>query len=158
MEKKGPSGLSGSYTVEMALLFPLILGIFIFILGMTFYLYDLCVLDISANLAAAQGEKYADWSDRNIERKVSKLAEKEVENSLIAVKNLTVSVQVKDSKVCVLYTGEYMFPILNVFLGGKSKNTAISVEAQSVIQNAVEWIRTVRRIGRVADYIKESVK
>lgn len=150
--------LDGSYTVEMALLFPVILGVLLFSLGLTFYLYDLCILDIGANLAAMEGQKFADMSEKNIERKVRRLAEEEVKNSLIAMEHLTVSVQVKKDKISVAYNGEYSFPIINLFLGGSSKKEAVSIQAESVIQNAVEWIQTVRKVGRIVDYIKGSAE
>ena len=149
--------LDGSYTVEMALLFPLILGVLLFSMGLTFYLYDLCVLDINANLMALEGQKFSDLSERNRERRIEKLAEK-VEDSLIAIEELTVSVQAKGDKTFVAYSGEYTFPIVNLFLGGNRKKEAVSVQAESVIQDAVEWIRTVRKIGRIAEYIKGSAE
>ena len=149
--------LDGSYTVEMALLFPLILGVLLFSLGLTFYLYDLCVLDINANLAALEGQKFADMSEKNRERKVKKLAE-EVEDSLIAMEKLTVSVEAKGDKISVAYSGEYTFPIVNLFLSGNRKKEAVSVRAESVIQNAVEWIQTVRKVERIAEYIKGSAE
>ena len=149
--------LDGSYTVEMALLFPLILGVLLFSMGLTFYLYDLCVLDINANLMALEGQKFSDLTEKNRERKIGKLAE-EVEDSLIAIEGLTVSVQAKGDKIFVAYSGEYTFPIVNLFLGGNRKKEAVSVQAESVIQDAVEWIRTVRKIGRIAEYIKGSAE
>lgn len=155
--KKG-KGLDGSYTVEMALLFPIILGVLLFILGLTFYLYDVCVLDISANFAAIKGQEFLDMSERNRERKIRKIAEEEVADSLIAMKNLMVSVQVEKEKVVVSYSGEYVFPVINLFLGGKGEKQKVSIQAESVIQNAVEWIQTIRKAGRIAGYIKECVK
>ena len=59
--------LSGSYTVEMALLFPLILGVLLFSLSLTFYVYNLCMLDISANLVAIKGQKFSDMSEKTRE-------------------------------------------------------------------------------------------
>ncbi len=158
MDKKGKRSLSGSYTVEMALLFPIILGVLIFSLGLTFYLYDIFVLDISANLAAVEGRKFADMSEKNRERKVRRLAEKEIDGSLIAMQNLTVSVQVKENQVSVSYTGEYAFPLINIFLGGGEDKKVISVKAESVIQDAVGWIRTVRKVGRIVEYVKGSAR
>lgn len=148
--------LDGSYTVEMALLFPIILGVLLFSLGLTFYLYDLCVLDISANLVAIEGQKYADMSERNRERKIKKLAEGEVAASLIAMENLTTSVQVTGEKIMVSYTGNYTFPIVNGFLGGQGEGQNVSIQANSVLQEPVEWIRTVRKAGRIVEYIKGS--
>ena len=149
--------LDGSYTVEMALLFPLILGVLLFSLGLTFYLYDLCVLDIHANMVALEGQKFVDMSEKTREKKIGELAE-EVEDSLIAIEKFTVSVQVKGDKISVAYRGEYTFPIVNLFLGGNRKKEAVSVQAESVIQNAVEWIQTIRKVERVVDYIKGSAK
>lgn len=148
--------LDGSYTVEMALLFPIILGVLLFSLGLTFYLYDLCVLDISANLVAIEGQKYADMSERNRERKIKKMAEGEVADCLIAMENLTTSVQVTGEKISVSYTGIYSFPIMSSFLGGQGETQNVSIQANSVLQEPVEWIRTVRKAGRIVEYIKGS--
>lgn len=150
-------GLDGSYTVEMALLFPLILGVLVFLLGLTFYLYDLCVLDIHANMVALEGQKFSDMSEKTREKKIRNRAE-EVGDSLIAIESLIVSVQIKGDKISVAYSGEYTFPIVNLFLGGNRKKEAVSVQAESVIQNAVEWIRTVRKVERIVDYIKGSAE
>lgn len=156
MDREKMWGLSGSYTVEMALLFPVILGVLIFSLGLTFYLYNLCVLDISANLVVVEGQKFVDMTEKNRERRIRKLAEQEVEDCLIAMHNLTVSVQVKGERVSVAYTGDYSFPIINTFLGGRDEKKTVSVQAESVMQNAVEWIRMVRKVRRIAEYIKGS--
>ena len=124
---------------------------------MTFYLYDICVLDINANLTALKGQEFADMSERTREKKIEKLAE-EVKDSLIAIENFTVSVQAKGDKTSVAYSGEYTFPIVNLFLGGNRKKEAVSIQAESVIQNAVTWIQTIRKVERIADYIKGSAE
>ncbi len=152
--KKEGQSLAGSYTVEMAILFPMILGVLLFSLGLTFYLYDLCVLDISANLSAMEGRKFVDMSESNRKRKIRKLAEEEIENSLIAMQDLTVAVQVKGDEVSVTYEGKYTFPIINLFFGGNAQGKAVSIQAKSVIQDAEKWIRMVRKTGRIVDYIK----
>ena len=157
IDRKKTWSLDGSYTVEMALLFPLILGVLLFSMGLTFYLYDLCVLDINANLAALEGQKYVDMSEGNRKKKIRERAE-EAKDSLIAIEKLSVSVQTKGEKISVVYSGEYTFPIVNLFLNGNRKKEVVSVQAESVIQNAVEWIRTVRKVGRIAEYIKGSAK
>lgn len=157
IDREKTRNLDGSYTVEMALLFPLILGVLLFSLGLTFYLYDLCVLNIHANLVALEGQQFVDMSEKNRERKIRERAE-EVKDSLIAIEKFSVSVQVKGDKITVAYSGEYTFPIVNLFLNGNRKKEAVSVRAESVIQNAVEWIRTVRKVGRIAEYIKGSAE
>ena len=157
IDRKKRWGLEGSYTVEMVVLFPLILGVLLFSLGLTFYLYDLCVLDINANLVALEGQKFADMSEKNREKKIEELAE-EVEKHLIAIEKFTVSVQVKGDKISVAYSGEYTFPIVNLFLGGIRKKEAVSIQAESVIQNTVEWIQTVRKVGKIVEYIKGSAE
>lgn len=149
--------LEGSYTVEMALLFPLILGVLVFSLGWTFYFYDLCLLDIHANLAALEGGRYSGMSERSREKKVREQAE-EVTDRLIAVKNFTVSVQTKGDKISVAYSGSYTFPIFHLLVDGNQKKEAVQVQAESVMQNAVEWVRTVRKAGRIAEYIKGSAE
>lgn len=156
MNREKNTYLDGSYTVEMAILFPIILGVLLFSLGLTFYLYDLCVLDISANLVAIEGQKYADMSEGNRERKIRKLAEGEVADSLIAMEDLTTSVQVTGEKISVSYTGTYTFPIVNSLLGGQGEMQNVSIQANSVLQEPVEWIRTVRKAGRIVEYIKGS--
>lgn len=148
--------LSGSYTVEMALLFPLILGVMLFSLSLTFYIYNLCTLDISANLVAIKGQRFLDMSEKNKERKIRKLAEEEIKDSLIAMENLTVTVQIKKDKVFVSYNGKYTLSVMNLLLGGSGRKETISVRAESVMQNAVEWIQTIRKAGRIVDYIKGS--
>lgn len=144
--------------MEMALLFPLILGVLLFSLSLTFYLYNLCILDISVNLMAIKGQRFADMSEKTIERKIRKEAEEEIKDSLIAMENLIITVRVKKDKVFVSYVGEYTFPVINLFLGGSGKKETISVQAESVIQNAAGWIQTIRKAGRIVDFIKGSAE
>ena len=157
IEREKKWDVEGSYTVEMALLFPLILGVLLFSLGLTFYLYDLCVLDINANLVALEGQKFAYMSEKNRERKIKERAG-EVKDSLIAIEKFSVSVQAKGDKISIAYSGEYTFPIVNLFLSGNRKKEAVSIQAESVMQNAVEWIQTVRKVERLAEYIKGSAE
>lgn len=52
--KKGQSGLSGSYTVEAALVFPVVVLVFVTMLYMVFYLHDKYILNIYANRMAQE--------------------------------------------------------------------------------------------------------
>lgn len=147
--------MQGSYTVEMALIFPLILGVILFILGLTFYLYDICIMDISANLTMINAEKEMYASVRSLERKLTKFAMDDIENSLLCVSDFSVNIQVEEGDVSVCYYGDFSFPIINIFLGGIKKENRIEVKASTQRNRSVAWIRNVRKAERIEALLRE---
>lgn len=142
-----------SYTVEMALLFPIILGVILFIMGLGFYMYNLSVMDMIAYEVAIEGAKWNGASEEYIEKKLEERGDAEIKDRLIAVKSPSVSVTVKGNQVSAVCEGKYMFPIVNSFLGGGADGKNISVSGKAKIQDSVSWIRGLRKVGKVAELL-----
>lgn len=164
VEREGRNGLGqksdrrydmtkASYTVEMALLFPVILGVILFIMGLGFYMYNLSVMDMIAYDVAIEGAQWNGTSEEYIEKKLKEWGEAEIKDRLIAVKSPSVSVTVKGNQVLTVCEGKYMFPIVNSFLGGGADGKSISVSGKAKIQDSVSWIRGLRKVGKVAELL-----
>ncbi len=142
-----------SYTVEVALLFPFILGVIIFSMGLNFYIYNLSVMQMEANELAIAGEYWFDFPDGSIKRELVELGKETLGDSLIAVKDTSVSVDVKNGRITVIYEGNYIFPIVSVFFGEGTAGKKISVKGEAELQNPVSKIRTMRKIGKITEWL-----
>lgn len=49
--------MSGSFTIELALLMPFLLGVFLFLLFMTYYLHDCCIIEKACQTAVLRGSQ-----------------------------------------------------------------------------------------------------
>lgn len=142
-----------SYTVEMALLFPVILGVVLFTMGLGFYMYNLSVMDMAAYETAIEGARWSGASEEYIEEKLEEQGEAAIKGRLIAVREPSVSVTVKGDQVQVVCGGKYLFPVVNIFLGGSADGKNISVRGQAKTQAPVDWIRNLRKVGKMAELL-----
>lgn len=109
------TGFSGSYTVEASLLFPLILSVIVFLIYISFFLHDRCVMNQSAYQAALRGSRVKTEEGRVIataERAASEL----IENSLLATRNVSHTVTIDGSEVRVTYEGILSIPTGTLFM------------------------------------------
>ncbi len=146
--------MKASYTVEMALLFPLILGVIIFSMGLSFYVYNLSIMDIKANELAITGEVWAGASDAYIEKSVKGLGQKILGSNLIAVKNPSVEVKVRNGTIHVTCNAAYVFPMVNIFFGRNAGGVNLSVEGEAELQEAVDRIRDLRKVEKAGEVLK----
>lgn len=90
--------LKGNFTIEAAVLVPLILSVIVTAVTVLFYYHDRTLLAGAAHETAVCGAGRMEQTEKDLEKKFKKL----VERKLLWISDVTVSVTKKDDEVLVL--------------------------------------------------------
>lgn len=105
----------GSYTIEAAILFPIILFLIIHIIYAGWWLHNQCVLEASAITVAVHGCSICETQIQNSSEELQTYAEQLVKKRLIG--QILVETDVKcvgGTKVTVHYTGKMQYPFSGI--------------------------------------------
>lgn len=91
--------LKGSYTLEAALLFPLIMMILVFLLFFTFFLYNRLALQTCVIRGSKQVHYYHTGSNAEIQKECGRVARACIKEELVAVCDSNVTIAVSHSGV-----------------------------------------------------------
>lgn len=137
--------LKGSMTIELTLLMPFILGIFIFIIFSGFILHDKCIVNKACMSAALRGSEETD-PDKAMDRANEAISEV-IPGRLIGKWDYSTRIDVGKDAVRVSFKG-------NTGMGGglirrliSSGTTGHDYECESYRLNEAEYIRTKRKSG-----------
>lgn len=137
--------LKGSMTIELTLLMPFILGIFIFIIFSGFILHDKCIVNKACMSAALRGSEETD-PDKAMDRANEAISEV-IPGRLIGKWDYSTRIDVGEDAVRVSFKG-------NTGMGGglirrliSSGTTGHDYECESYRLNEAEYIRTKRKSG-----------
>lgn len=103
--------VSGYFTVEAALLLPVTIMIIVFMIFLSFYCYDRCILEQCAYAAALRGSSNRFTSTQEAYEEAAGAAEALIERKLFAVKEVTSTVRVSGLAVTVTYECEVNMPV-----------------------------------------------
>ncbi len=107
--------LKGSYTVEASLLFPFILSVIVFIMYMSFFLHDRCVMNQSAYQAALRASRVK-TGDNKVMSTAERAAGELMEKTVLATSGVTHSIDISGSEVKVRYEGILRIPAGTLFM------------------------------------------
>ena len=137
--------LKGSMTIELTLLMPFILGIFIFIIFSGFILHDKCIVNKACMSAALRGSEETD-PDKALDMANEAISEV-IPGRLIGKWDYSTRIDVGEDAVRVSFKG-------NTGMGGglirrliSSGTTGHDYECESYRLNEAEYIRTKRKSG-----------
>ena len=105
--------VAGYFTVEAALLLPFVFMIIVFMIFLSFYCYDRCVLEQCAYAAALRGSSNRFTNTQEAYEEAAGAAEDLITGRLFAVKECKASVRVSALTVTVSYECEVNMPIGN---------------------------------------------
>ena len=103
--------MEGYFTVEAALLLPFVIMIIVFMIFLSFYCYDRCILEQCAYIAALRGSSNRFSSTQEAYQEAFTAAEGLIDKKLFAVKELKTTVRVSGFTVTVAYECEVNMPI-----------------------------------------------
>lgn len=142
---KNEGVLKGSLTIEITLLMPFILGVFMFILFSGFVLHDKCVVNKACMSAALRGSQE---SDDNIAVDKAALALSEVlPGKLIGKWSYNTSIDVGKDVIRITFDGDTDIGSGLVKRVLSTGNTSHSYECESFRLKEAEYIRTSRKSG-----------
>ena len=147
--------LKASYTVEAALIFPLIMGVIVFIIYMSFFLHDRAVMKSCAYQAALKGSLIR-TSESDMRSEALKAAEYNIDGLILATENIKTSVNVSGSEVPVAYSGNLSIPqgILFMKIAG-TDSILVEGTATAYQKDAIEFIRKCRMAENLINKISE---
>lgn len=96
----------GSFTVELALLMPLIIGVFLFIFFLAYYLHDRCIIEKACYVAALRGS--LETESDSIENVVRKALEEVLPKRLLGSWDLKEQIEVTNQEVRVVESGNML--------------------------------------------------
>ena len=145
--------LAGSYTIEAALIFPLIMTVIVFLIYCSFYLHDRAVMQSCAYQAALKGSMER-RSDEDMAREAKRAADYNIEGLLLRTEGIETRVDVSGSSVTVSYSGYLMVPQNIVFMKIAGFDE-IKVEGSSSAskKDAIEFIRMCRGTKNLAENV-----
>lgn len=141
------SSCSGAYfTVEAALVMPLVIACIVLVIYMWFYQYDRCLLEMDT-YALAMRSAHAD-ADNNDER--LGLLQNYLDTiywSKYAAWNVTEqNAKIEKGKIYVEQSGSLRFPFVKIAFWSKEDNWSTKAKAEADILNPVFTVRRVRQI------------
>lgn len=102
---------AGYFTVEAALLLPFVIMIMVFMIFLSFYCYDRCILEQCAYAAALRGSSNRFVNTQEAYEEALAAAEGLVAEKLFAVKELKTTICVSGLTISVTYECEVNMPV-----------------------------------------------
>lgn len=143
MKKRGM--LKGSLTIEITLLMPFILGVFLFIIFSGFVLHDKCMVNKACMSAALRGSQESEDA-RAMDNAALALSEV-LPGKLIGKWSYNTSIDVGKDVIRVTFEGDTDIGSGLVMRVLSSGNTRHSYECESYRLKEAEYIRTSRKSG-----------
>lgn len=102
--------LKGSFTVETALIMPIVLMVILIIFFFVLYMYNRSVMQNAIYRGVKQVFYCAGESNENVKKECSRVVLKDIENSLVGVQNTEVKVEVSANKIEIMVSGRLNVP------------------------------------------------
>lgn len=137
--------LKGSYTIEAALLMPLILGIIVVLIFTSFFLHDRAVMYEGAILLANRYTNEHTMSNEAIKQELETMSKQIINKKVLTTKNISTEIKVKDKEIIVKSSGDFNFPTMYVVqeVFHKQQVTIKTTKKMKRI-NPVSFIRTCK--------------
>lgn len=146
VRKKKDIWCNGYMTIEAALLFPVIFTVIILMLYTGFFVYDRCLLENSAYIAALRGSRMQLMDNEEIYEETYELAKDLVENRIFAVNSIRQSVTVSFDEVEVCYEASVIPPVGTLLMHMTNKDYfKICVKKSAKRMKTIPIIREFRR-------------
>ncbi len=145
-------GCNASYTVEAALIFPLILMLVIFFIYLTGFLYNRAMLMEYAYMAAMEGANFPEKSNEEIREIAEKKAQSLLDNQLLFTKSTEITTSVNYNSVTVAYDVEMDVP--TVFLAEgfiREDYFQIHVSQSTARRRQVMFLRMCKKLAGLTE-------
>jgi hypothetical protein len=137
--------LKGSFTIEAALIMPLILGTIVALLYMSFFLHDNAVIKEGTILLTNRYTNERNLSNTQIKQKIQENIRPVILDKVIVTKNITTTIEVENKLITISSSGTFQFPsmyiVTTIFNRG---NITISTTKSIKRYNPVAFIRNCR--------------
>lgn len=145
----------GSFTVETALIMPVVITVILIMLFFVLYMYNRGIMQNAVCRGAKTVFYYENESNENIQKECSRIVLEDLENSLVGVKDVEVEVKVSANQIEIILTGRLNVPEVLVPKGSSMEelwdyyisweeariNAATIIRSGQQIENAIEEMK-----------------
>lgn len=139
--------ISAYMTLEISLLFPMILTVLICVIYLFFYSYNQTVAFQNAAISALYGKgfAYTDTESSVLTQKMYDVLERLNKNQYLSMKSLKQTVEINKNDIKVLQTGDMVMPLLHDEIVSKFHfEEAVVLD----LPNNVFYIRQIRKVKK----------
>ncbi len=136
----------GSFTVELALLMPLLIGVFLFIFFLAYYMHDRCIIEKACYAAALRGSQQSEPDHMKVV--AQETLDEVIPDRLLGRWELKHQIDVTRQEVCVSESGNMKIRegLLVLLMGKQSFTFSAKCSAKQI--NEPVFIRSQRKQGR----------
>lgn len=134
------------FTLEAALIFPIVLSVVLLVIYLLFYEYDRCLMEQDMGALSLYG---ATVQAEDNEARMRLLAARKnalYEEKYIAWNNGEVSMRLEKGKIQVERTGTLLFPFLGMSFWSSDSSWGTTVKYESAVMSPAAMIRNWRRL------------
>lgn len=141
------SKVEAYFTIEAALIFPIVFGVVLLIIYFLFYEYDRCLMEQDVGALSLYGATVQ--AEDNVARMqlLRKKRNELYERKYIAWENGDISMKLERGKVQVERTGSLYFPFLGLSFWSSDDNWGTTVQYENSVLSPVFMIRNWRKIA-----------
>ena len=133
----------GSYTIEAAFLFPLIMSVIVLIIYLSFFIHDRAVMDAASYQAALRGSLVtADKTD--FIAKAEKAGDELLKGALLVTRVNEKNIEMKNNTLTVTYTGIMSIPGGVNFIPGIPSELKLNVKSSATRLDPTGFVRSCR--------------
>ena len=141
MEKK----YKGSYTVEAAFIFPLVMSVIVLIIYLSFFIHDRAVMDAASYQAAMRGSLVTcDRSD--FLKKAEKAGDDLLKEALLVTRISEKNIEMKNNTLTVTYSGIMNIPGGVSFIPGIPAELRLNAKSSATRLDPTGFVRSCRVI------------
>lgn len=140
MEKSFYKRVGAYFTVEAAMIMPVVLMLIAFMIHLTFYMYNRCVVSQDAYILAFRGSLHCDKEKEEIQQHIVKISDEQYGNKYIGVRSF-----------CDQVTTESKAVMVEVFGNMNLTNWSFEAKAEATRICPVACIRKWRLLKKVGN-------
>lgn len=139
---------AGYFTVEASLIVPTVVVVIMLLMELSFYLYQACVYNQSAYIAALRGALYSGSNKEKYEYTVKMLHELSEEQLVSGgEEKVKISVGMLKTEVEIDFGRKFLLPGQGAAEPGRKEEQHMKIKQRAWIRNPVTYIRERRRLA-----------
>ena len=144
----------GSYTVEAAFIFPLVMSVIVLIIYLSFFIHDRAVMDAASYQAAMRGSLVT--SERSdFLKKAEKAGDDLLKEALLVTRISEKNIEMKNNTLTVTYSGIMNIPGGVNFIPGIPTELRLNVKSSATRLDPTGFVRSCRIVENLKDSTEE---
>ncbi len=142
------NSLTGAYfTVEAAMVLPMVIGVLVLQVYLMLFQYDRCLMELDAGTLALRGCTIQEEDKETLMQCLLENAALLDEEKYLSWINNDEQIELTGGKVCVRKSGNLYFPFSELQIGSANEYWSATAEYENRCISPVSFIRTWRKLG-----------